>query len=197
MATQEPTLSTDLIDLCDITIVHRFRSPAWFETLTNHLAGVRLTSGNGSDIFETIVGLQTGEALLFSPTAILDLQKEARSKEGESAAGENKGDGIKPLQQPTPKQLQGSYISIRIRQRITADGGKSIMASDAGPPRGSDSEMRTAASPTSSSNCSAVPPKQHNAQTNSKSQKKRAQQPTQPQRQQQSKKKKKGLKVAE
>lgn len=138
MATQEPTLSTDLIDLCDITIVHRFRSPAWYETLKNHLAGARLKSVNESDIFQTIISLETGEALLFSPTARLDVGVEAgstkdgstkdRSKEDESTKDETKS-----LQQPIPKQLKDSYIKIRIRKRITTDGGKSIMASDAGP----------------------------------------------------------------
>ena len=40
IATQEPTISTRLIDLCTFTIVHRFSSPSWFETLRGHVAGL-------------------------------------------------------------------------------------------------------------------------------------------------------------
>jgi hypothetical protein len=45
IATQEPTLSTQLIDLCDVTIVHSFRSPAWYTTLKGHLAGFYTEDG--------------------------------------------------------------------------------------------------------------------------------------------------------
>ncbi len=120
IATQEPTLAPALIDLCNVTIVHRFLSPAWFETLKKHLAGARPAGGNDSssvaDIFHTIVGLQTGDALLFSPTALLDI---------------GVSDLTKPFARPPLQKLTDSYIKLRIRKRITADGGRSIMASDA------------------------------------------------------------------
>lgn len=122
IATQEPTLSPLLIDLCNVTVVHRFLSPAWFETLKKHLAGARSTGSNDSssvsDIFRTIVGLQTGEALLFSPTAILDIGVQ---------------DLTKPFARRPLEKLADSYIKLRIRKRVTTDGGKSIMASDALP----------------------------------------------------------------
>ena len=38
VATQEPTIFTDLMDLCSTTIVHHFNSPAWFTTIKDHLA---------------------------------------------------------------------------------------------------------------------------------------------------------------
>ncbi len=122
IATQEPTLSPALIDLCNVTIVHRFLSPAWFETLKKHLAGARTTSSDGlstvSDIFRTIVGLQTGEALLFSPTALLDIGMQ---------------DLTKPFAKRPLEKLTDAYVKLRIRKRVTTDGGKSIMASDAEP----------------------------------------------------------------
>ena len=39
ISTQEPTVSPRLLDLCSITIVHRFTSPDWMRTLRGHLAG--------------------------------------------------------------------------------------------------------------------------------------------------------------
>lgn len=76
VATQEPTLSTNFLEFCDVSIVHRFRSPAWFEVIENHLAGMVWTGGSETNsstgVFETIVGLGDGEALLFCPNAYLD-----------------------------------------------------------------------------------------------------------------------------
>ena len=33
ISTQEPTISSDLLSLCSVTIVHRFSSPAWVRAL--------------------------------------------------------------------------------------------------------------------------------------------------------------------
>ena len=118
IATQQPTLSPRLLDLCTVTIVHRFRSPAWFATLKAHLAGALNTEDNKSasdDVFRTIVGLRTGQALLFCPEAMLDVV------ETES--------GIPPARKEV-RELKDSFILVSIRQRVTADGGRSVMASD-------------------------------------------------------------------
>ena len=40
ISTQEPTISPVLLDLSNVTIVHRFTSPQWLQTLKGHLAGV-------------------------------------------------------------------------------------------------------------------------------------------------------------
>ena len=108
VATQEPTLSPRLLDLCNITMVHRFNSPAWFEVLRGHLAGATMNSRNKADaweeLFGTIVGLQTGEALVFCPSAVMDVSD---------------GD---------VDRLKEAYIKMRVRSRVTADGGRSIMA---------------------------------------------------------------------
>ncbi|KAK4222555.1 hypothetical protein QBC38DRAFT_512883 [Podospora fimiseda] len=40
ISTQEPTISPKLLDLCSVTIVHRFTSPDWLSALRRHLAGV-------------------------------------------------------------------------------------------------------------------------------------------------------------
>ena len=121
IATQEPTLSPRLLDLCNVTIVHRFLSPAWFEVLKDHLAAVGLakskSSEGTSDIFQSIVKLRTGEALVFSPTAILDVISTDLEGEGHSVGT-----------QKTLEPLQGNYFRIRIRNRISNDGGKDVMA---------------------------------------------------------------------
>ncbi|KAF3061101.1 hypothetical protein GL218_04120 [Daldinia childiae] len=111
IATQEPTLSPKLIDLANATFVHRFLSPSWYEVLKNHLAGANTQDpGTNNSLFRTIVGLRTGQALLFCPTARMDVDDEAPG-------------GTKWI-----KPLNDSYINIQIRRRLTADGGKSIMA---------------------------------------------------------------------
>ncbi|KAB8290080.1 hypothetical protein EYC80_010406 [Monilinia laxa] len=106
IATQEPTLSPDLIDLANVTFVHRFQSPAWYSTLKKHLAGA-----DRDDLFHEIVALRTGEAFLFCPTARVVVD----------------GNTTKCKQLDN---LGGKRLRIRMRQRITTDGGKSIMAND-------------------------------------------------------------------
>ena len=116
IATQEPTISPRLLDLSTITIVHRFTSPDWFKALQAHLAGISGHEGPYrraiGEILKTIVSLDAGQALLFSPTAMLDLVKQ--NSERVSTA--------------TAEKLSTKYIKIRVRKRLTADGGQSLMA---------------------------------------------------------------------
>ena len=123
VATQEPTISPKLLDLATVTIVHRFTSPEWMKALKEHLAGVSLgsaISGKENDdektqraarIFAEIVGLDAGEALLFSPAAMLDV-------------GVHSGNG----EVLEPKKLGSRYVKMRVRKRLTTDGGRSILA---------------------------------------------------------------------
>lgn len=78
IATQEPTISEKLLDLCSVSIVHRFNSPAWFTAICGHLGGAsNLTSEKDmekaaikkEELFKQILALQTGESLVFSPTS--------------------------------------------------------------------------------------------------------------------------------
>ncbi|RYO76082.1 hypothetical protein DL766_010225 [Monosporascus sp. MC13-8B] len=74
IATQEPTLSPELIALANATFVHRFLSPSWYEALKKHLAGAdNQDPGSQNSLFRTIVGLRTGQALFFCPTAQMDV----------------------------------------------------------------------------------------------------------------------------
>ncbi|KAK8061272.1 hypothetical protein PG994_007638 [Apiospora phragmitis] len=152
ISTQEPTISPKLLDLCSITIVHHFQSPDWLRVLKGHLAGVSSAikqqqhgttdsaddnADKGSmsyegvrsihittqddpthDMMSHIVKLRTGDALLFAPSAIVGLEKQ-------KATGTATDGGAVVV---TPKQLHHEVMRVRVRARITADGGKSILA---------------------------------------------------------------------
>ena len=118
IATQEPTISPKLLDLSSMTIVHRFTSPSWLQALKTHLAGISNNDESSSqrdvsEIFKEIVNLEAGQALLFSPSAILD------------TVNDQEGEGYINLR---PKKLGLRYVKLRVRKRLTADGGRSILA---------------------------------------------------------------------
>lgn len=126
IATQEPTLSPELIELCNVTLVHRFLSPRWYEVLKRHLAAARdQGSHTPGSLLETIVTLRTGEALLFCPTAQLDLPAS-----GEDWMGWM---GLRPL--------GNRYAKVQIRKRTTIDGGRSITAMESGIHTESDTDV--------------------------------------------------------
>lgn len=114
IATQEPTISPALLDLSSMTIVHRFTSPSWLTALKSHLAGVSSEGGASerdvAEIFQRIVHLDAGQALLFSPSAMLGI----------------KGDRDKTTLEV--QKLGTGYLKIQVRKRLTADGGRSILA---------------------------------------------------------------------
>ena len=155
IATQEPTLSPSLLDLCNVTIVHRFNSPAWFKMLKNHLAGAVITVSESTksayttdNIFGKIVCLRTGEALVFSPSSILDAYpvvnglESADKRSIQSGSGDNSSrseDEAKSCEQSSDsfpintervhfRELGPRYIKMRVRHRVTADGGRSILS---------------------------------------------------------------------
>lgn len=157
ISTQEPTVSPRLLDLCSVTVVHRFTSPEWLRALRRHLAGAEETAGmlaraadyagagargdsgassdSGVDdvldglvdgvqtfslnvpratmgqrqatanLFAQIVELRVGEALVFSPNAVVGVSEEG-----------------------TARKLGSGVIKVRVRNRVTEDGGRSVMA---------------------------------------------------------------------
>lgn len=148
ISTQEPTISPGLLDLCSITIVHRFTSPVWLQVLRRHLAGASEIGGckepeanggelhtpgqsrqvlpapkryrtiPGPELFSNIVQLRTGEAFLFAPSGMVDAIPRSQSKI--STAVDQSG--------WQPVFLGDGIMKVRIRNRITVDGGKSIIA---------------------------------------------------------------------
>ena len=101
ISTQEPTVSTDLIALCSVTVIHRFTSPAWYSALKKHINAM----DNDKEILRQIESLETGEALVYAPNAVM-----GREEDG------------------TLVKLPGQLLKLNIRKRITKDGGESIMA---------------------------------------------------------------------
>ncbi|KAF2189891.1 hypothetical protein K469DRAFT_561992 [Zopfia rhizophila CBS 207.26] len=123
IATQEPTINTQLLDLCSITMVHRCTSPAWFAVLKKHIAALYLSSMSNTPmeegeveegnkemakddkaLFQQIVRLKLGESLLFCPTAAVRVA----------------GGAI--------ERMVDACVRFRTRQRVTADGGLSKLA---------------------------------------------------------------------
>ncbi|KAE8364923.1 hypothetical protein BDV27DRAFT_144891 [Aspergillus caelatus] len=129
ISTQEPTVSTALLNLCSVTIVHRFTSPEWLRTLQKHLAAAasnpfssKSGSGNTSSemeeqgaetdstsAFDDIVRLRVGEALLFAPSAIVKV-------------------GARDDGRVEFYRLGSDFLPIKVRERLTSDGGKSVLS---------------------------------------------------------------------
>jgi hypothetical protein len=107
IATQEPTISEKLLDLCSITIVHRFQSPSWFQSIKDHLGGAsKMTTSTEYQnlMFERIVNLDVGESFVFAPSAFVGMQ------DGE------------------PTKLGAVALLMKTRARLGADGGMSKLA---------------------------------------------------------------------
>ncbi|KAK7035579.1 p-loop containing nucleoside triphosphate hydrolase protein [Favolaschia claudopus] len=117
IATQEPTVvPATILDLTSTIICHRFSSPAWCTHLARHVS-VSKRGKNNSDSaadsdewFEKLMSLPTGHALVFSPAAVIGVK-----------ASSGKGGGGAVL-------LGKGYLQLRVRPRLTSDGGASVLA---------------------------------------------------------------------
>ncbi|RDA83639.1 hypothetical protein CP532_4663 [Ophiocordyceps camponoti-leonardi (nom. inval.)] len=125
ISTQEPTISPKLLDLCSVTVVHRFSSPDWFRALKRHLAteGDDYAGATTTDLFSNILALRQGEGLLFAPNAIVavpTVTADGSSHSVETIGGKSVG--------PKLAMLGSHAMNIRVRKRVTADGGRTVMA---------------------------------------------------------------------
>ncbi|EKV12621.1 hypothetical protein PDIG_00010 [Penicillium digitatum PHI26] len=107
ISTQEPTISPRLIDLCSLTVIHRFTSPDWYKTIEKHVPMENEDTRQGgkriSDNFHRIASLRTGEAIVFASSAFV--------------VGEDN----------TVIDTPHNTFKMKIRNRVTWDGGKSIV----------------------------------------------------------------------
>ncbi|EFX05687.1 hypothetical protein CMQ_3756 [Grosmannia clavigera kw1407] len=152
ISTQEPTVSPKLLDLCSVTVVHRFTSPDWLHVLQGHLAGLSpitalvgdtnvtadgeehkkihygaqpidlMGRNNAMELFGLIVGLETGQALVFSPSTIVGIKDDQGGGGGTTNGNNKKRDA------GSVERLGNRALLVNIRARMTEDGGRSIMA---------------------------------------------------------------------
>ncbi|KAJ7051201.1 hypothetical protein C8F01DRAFT_1176196 [Mycena amicta] len=102
IATQEPTVVPEtILDLASMIICHRFSSPAWCSHLARHVSAGSESAG----WYQKVMLLATGEALVFSPAAVVTAHKRG---------------GV--------VLLGSDHLKLRVRPRLTMDGGASLLA---------------------------------------------------------------------
>jgi hypothetical protein len=94
------------MDLCSITLIHRFTSPEWFKTLRRH---VSIMEDEDVELFRRIINLRTGEGLIFCPAAVV-AKSVVEAQDGV--------DGIQPVH---IEKLGSRFLKAKIRRRLTAD----------------------------------------------------------------------------
>ncbi|PCH41311.1 hypothetical protein WOLCODRAFT_89215 [Wolfiporia cocos MD-104 SS10] len=115
ISTQEPTVVPPvLLDLCGVTILHRFSSPSWFTHLIKHVS-----ADISEEAFDKVVRLRTGEAMVFAPAGLW-LLSDALSLGGS-------GSETMSVDNKRVMQFGRRYLLVKSRQRVTADGGASIL----------------------------------------------------------------------
>ncbi|KAK3364455.1 hypothetical protein B0T25DRAFT_443592 [Lasiosphaeria hispida] len=152
ISTQEPTISPKLLDLCSVTVVHRFTSPDWLNALRKHLAGVsagskmleRAESAAKRAAAAARVGGEEGEDGVVDGAGAMVLgegdpgmelfAKIVTLKVGEAlmfapsaVVGVERRVG-ESSNLGMVKRLAHGVMKVRMRHRTTADGGQSIMA---------------------------------------------------------------------
>ena len=104
ISTQEPTLAPSLLELSSFSVIHRFNSPAWLNLVSRHIG---FSSDNQNDrirLLKEIMALQTGEALVYAPTAAIAVRNEE-------------------------VELLGPQLTkVYVRKRLTNDGGATKMS---------------------------------------------------------------------
>ncbi|KAK7470795.1 hypothetical protein VKT23_002213 [Stygiomarasmius scandens] len=104
ISTQEPTVIPPvLLDLCTISILHRFSSVSWWDHLVKHVSA----DFSDGDAFDKVVKLKTGEAIVLTPSGLGTFDAEFGSK--------------------AVSRFGRRYLIIKTRKRVTVDGGASIL----------------------------------------------------------------------
>ena len=89
-----------MLDLCSFALIFGFSASNWAKHISAHIGGL---SFGAERLYEQAVSLLPGEALCFSPSAVVH-------------------DGT------APTRLGSGWLRIRTRKRVTMDGGASVLA---------------------------------------------------------------------
>ncbi|KAH8106072.1 hypothetical protein BXZ70DRAFT_904130 [Cristinia sonorae] len=96
-----------LLDLCTISILHRFSSPSWWEHVAKHVS----TDIPSAEAFDRIVKLQTGQAIVLAPSGLGTFEDRSQTKSEKKVLG----------------QFGRRWLLVKTRQRVTRDGGASVL----------------------------------------------------------------------
>ena len=86
IATQQPSINTQLLDLCSITMVHRCTSPAWFKVLKQHVAALYLNLPTPS-VEASDMAIDLGSVYISPSTSYLAYPFGSRSTSSGSSHG--------------------------------------------------------------------------------------------------------------
>ncbi|KAJ3549529.1 hypothetical protein NMY22_g852 [Coprinellus aureogranulatus] len=121
ISTQEPTVvPKTVLDLCSVTILHRFTSPAWWQHLIQHVSA----DFSKSDAFDQVVKLQTGQALILAPSGLgvfPDSPTPEPGSEEKQTKGVNGGNGGPIVQTPMEEPLFSLRVDISSSYPLNCD----------------------------------------------------------------------------
>ncbi|KIJ59412.1 hypothetical protein HYDPIDRAFT_177831 [Hydnomerulius pinastri MD-312] len=127
---QEPTVVPPvLLDLFTVAIMHRFSSPSWWDHLARHVS-VDISVDEG---FDRIVKLQTGEAIVLTPSGIGVFPADSDAGQSKSMSTPSSPPSPKDSPKPTPKamlrlnQFGRRFVLMKTRASVPMDGGASVL----------------------------------------------------------------------
>ncbi|KAA8895659.1 hypothetical protein FN846DRAFT_784756 [Sphaerosporella brunnea] len=132
ISTQEPTIDPRLMDLCSVTLIHRFTSPEWFKTLQKHVSTME---ERDVELFKRIINLRVGEGLIFAPGAVVAASVLENNQDtmledypwGEGHPYQHAGaDKVQPIE---VEKLGSRFLKVKVRRRLTADVSRSAILS--------------------------------------------------------------------
>lgn len=120
ISTQEPTVvPPKFLELCSFIIAHRFSSPKWLQYLAKHVSAA---DSSMDKLLSEIISLRTGHAILFSSNALCACIPDSSTTVA-VCYGPSRSSS-----KPDIVSLGQGYLIVRSRQRITCDGGQSVLA---------------------------------------------------------------------
>lgn len=114
-----------LLDLCNVTIMHRFSSIGWFEHLAKHVS-----SEFEQDAFDQVVRLQVQSIFVLVRLSLW--VDRVRPQTGQAIVLAPGGLGVfakspNSLAAKTHETFGRRWLVIKTRKRVTKDGGASIL----------------------------------------------------------------------